>query len=286
MCPSAPAPEKSRKNNIFPNTETVVFPFGLTAKRITPSVNDEFWTSILDWEPATFEAFHKLITPDTTVIDIGAWIGPTVLFAAHLAKRVIAVECDPHAMFELSQNVLQNPHLSPRISLTSLCISDAAEEQRMTGDGRSVSVIQKAVRPENYDALLDYYAHPAVKTEWTVACVTLAALAAAARLDPRADRILVKIDTEGAEALILSTLSAWAAPARPRPALLVSMHNPTSRLRDALAGWADLLRLYRHVSELGRPPRPGAEWTPEMLEACARCDILVCDWDECAWPEP
>jgi FkbM family methyltransferase len=261
----------------------VIFPFGLTAKRITPSLNDGFWTSLSDWEPSTFEAFHKLITPDTTVIDIGAWIGPTVLFAAHFAKRVIAVECDPHAMFELSQNVLQNPLLSPRISLTSLCISDTAGEQRMTGVGRSVSVIERAVRRENFDALIDYYARPAGETVWTVSCVTLAALAAAARAD---GRILVKIDTEGAEALILSTLAAWAAPARPRPALLVSMHNPSSRLREALAGWAELLRLYRHVSELGRPPRPGAEWTAEMLEGCSRCDLLVCDWDECAWPPP
>ncbi len=47
------------------------------------------------WEPRTFETLARLVTPDVTFVDIGAWIGVTTLYAAEAARRVVAVEPDP-----------------------------------------------------------------------------------------------------------------------------------------------------------------------------------------------
>lgn len=72
--------------------------------------NEAFWRRFENgsWEPETFKIFYRLIRPDTTFLDIGAWIGPTTLYAAKRAKRVFSFEPDPIAFFELCRNLELN----------------------------------------------------------------------------------------------------------------------------------------------------------------------------------
>jgi FkbM family methyltransferase len=50
----------------------------------------------MDWEPGTLRAYRALVRPGDTVVDVGAWIGPTVMFAcARGARRVLAIEPNP-----------------------------------------------------------------------------------------------------------------------------------------------------------------------------------------------
>ena len=66
-----------------------------------------FWPGFAngDWEPNTFKAFDTFLTPDSVYVDIGAWIGPTVLYASKIAKKVIAFEPDPIAYHHLVKNI-------------------------------------------------------------------------------------------------------------------------------------------------------------------------------------
>src|SRR5258708_34817363 len=57
------------------------------------------------WEPETFEIFDSYVTPDTFFLDIGSWIGPTALYAASKARRVICLEPDPIAAAKLRCNI-------------------------------------------------------------------------------------------------------------------------------------------------------------------------------------
>lgn len=50
------------------------------------------------WEPRTFETLSRNLGADTVYVDIGAWIGVTPMWAAQLAKAVIAVEPDPRCI--------------------------------------------------------------------------------------------------------------------------------------------------------------------------------------------
>ena len=59
------------------------------------------------WEPGTHQWIEEYVKPGTTYVDVGAWIGPTVLWAAPLAGRVIALEPDPVAGDMLVQNVVE-----------------------------------------------------------------------------------------------------------------------------------------------------------------------------------
>jgi FkbM family methyltransferase len=287
--PSAAPREWSQANSVvFPATTTISFPFGLTAQRVTPSIIEPWWRDVFpSWDPGTFATLHRLVGPDTTVIDVGAWIGPTVLFAAHLAKRVVALECDPHAAFELSQNVARNPRLSHRISITSLCASDRPERLGMAGCGLSGSVLNRVSESHFLHTLLHTRVAEAsrrVQTVWEVDCLSLEQLVADARLGP--GPLFVKLDVEGAESFIVPGLAAWVArSAGPhRPAFLISLHHAFSRLHEdppLLGRWLAFLALFRDARLVGGPPRPGVSWTAQDLAECAACDLVVCDWDAC-----
>lgn len=57
----------------------------------------KFYTKLAagTWEPRSFAVLSRNLTPNTTYLDIGAWIGVTPFWAAGIARRVIAVEPDP-----------------------------------------------------------------------------------------------------------------------------------------------------------------------------------------------
>lgn len=61
-----------------------------------------------DWEEETFIILEKYATDNKVYVDVGAWIGPTVLFAAKLYEQVICFEPDPIALLTLEYNLLIN----------------------------------------------------------------------------------------------------------------------------------------------------------------------------------
>jgi len=65
-----------------------------------------------EWEPGTREAIEAHVTPGSTYVDIGAWIGPTVLWAAPIAARVLALEPDPVAYLLLVENTKHFPNVN------------------------------------------------------------------------------------------------------------------------------------------------------------------------------
>lgn len=76
-------------------------------KFVVAEGHDWFWKIFADgsWEPGTFRIFDKFLDPKTVMLDIGAWIGPTSLYAASRAKKIFAFEPDPVAYNSLVQNI-------------------------------------------------------------------------------------------------------------------------------------------------------------------------------------
>jgi FkbM family methyltransferase len=77
---------------------------------INPEGYESFWLQVegQNWEKETYRIFNENIDKDTLVIDIGAWIGPTVLYSAQIAKKCIAFEPDPIAFPRLQENLNLN----------------------------------------------------------------------------------------------------------------------------------------------------------------------------------
>src|SRR4051812_26094265 len=64
------------------------------------------------WEPELLDALERTVQPGDVMLDIGAWVGPTGLFAALLGASVVCVEADPRAVQLLRDNIAANPALA------------------------------------------------------------------------------------------------------------------------------------------------------------------------------
>jgi FkbM family methyltransferase len=97
------------------------------------SINDKcflvkyspFWENVNNgsWEPETFKIFDYYLDDKYSYIDIGAWIGPTVLYGCQLSKKCYAFEPDPVAIDSLNKNIELNQNLKNKIEVYNICIS-------------------------------------------------------------------------------------------------------------------------------------------------------------------
>jgi FkbM family methyltransferase len=197
-----------------------------------------FWSRFEagNWEPGTLAVLDAHVGPGTLFIDLGAWVGPTALYAALRGATVIAVEADPVAVMQLQRNLAVNPALSGRIGIIPKAVHATAGHvtlgaRRKPGDSMSSLLLGRAV------------------TTWQAETVTPGELAA---LVPAAAELFVKIDIEGAEYDLLPALAPLLA--RPGTRALVSFH-------PRLIGAAD------SEAKTRRALGPFAGWLPFAVEA-------------------
>jgi FkbM family methyltransferase len=71
---------------------------------------ERFWRDLANgqWEPNTFKIFARFLNKEFCYVDVGAWIGPTVLYGSRLSKHCYAIEPDPIALEILNANVSLN----------------------------------------------------------------------------------------------------------------------------------------------------------------------------------
>jgi len=205
------------------------------------------------WESETLDVFDQYVSPDTTVVDFGAWIGPTIFYTAQIAKRVIAIEADPHAFASLERNLALNAGQawSSKVTLESVCVSTPNDTGVMTmksaDAGNSCSSLGENVE----------WACGGVKEEWQVRCYTLPYLFAqrGITIDPRSP-VFIKVDIESYECALIPSFYDWLVGEKFLPTIFVSFH-PQITLCDEeqLRGVMKVLKLYEHVScEAGKRP--------------------------------
>ena len=212
-------------------TRAVRLPNTATETRVYATDDTAHFWDLVDrgaWEPLTFEVIRVLhsYAPGAHV-DIGAWVGPTSLHAAHFARGpVYSLEPDPRAFSQLHANVLLNPSLSSngRMRVFRHCIGSSTGPVLMSGPGKmgdSMSRVHAA------DA-----SAPVGPITWPAQCSTMADFMGGMGLLP-ADVALIKVDTEGAELVILPSIVAWLDSLRgldttagSKPPLLIEMHPP------------------------------------------------------------
>lgn len=78
--------------------------------KFNDSESEFYWNSITkgQWEPETFKILDQYKDSDLVYIDIGSWIGPTVLYASQKYKKVISLEVDPDPVKKLKNNISIN----------------------------------------------------------------------------------------------------------------------------------------------------------------------------------
>lgn len=175
----------------------------------TDPYHSSFWrkASAGRWEPQTFEILSRHLAMGRDYLDIGAWIGPTVLFGARHARQVIALEPDPTAYRALAWNIELNG--LENVSALPVALADRVGVTRMAG--------MRGERGDSTTSLLN----PEGEAGSDVVTLDWATFAGSLDLS---DVALVKIDVEGAEFDLVPQMAEWLA--KTRPAVLLSTHAP------------------------------------------------------------
>ncbi|MDQ0417309.1 FkbM family methyltransferase [Croceifilum oryzae] len=161
-----------------------------------------------NWEEYTFNIFDRFLDLDHTYLDFGAFLGPTVLYAAHKAKHVYAVEPDPVAFGELNINVKLNSPISPKVTLINSAISGKTETSRLYSRGAfgyAVSSLMPTISDDSCE----------------VQCITIADLIHQYHIR---DVNFVKMDIEGGEYALIPCLKEFLE--AEKPTFYVSIHGP------------------------------------------------------------
>ncbi|MGC6587619.1 FkbM family methyltransferase [Paenibacillus sp. Dod16] len=84
----------------------------------------DFWTIYYDkWEEETFNIFERFLNTKNNYLDIGAWIGPTVLVGAHKCNHVYALEPNKIAFEELICNISLNSSIKTKVTCIDAALS-------------------------------------------------------------------------------------------------------------------------------------------------------------------
>jgi len=170
--------------------------------------NDGFWSNYDRgiWEPGTQAVFRRFIDKQHSYIDIGAWIGPTLLLGCQLAKRAYGVEPDPIAYAELVENIKYNRPLTNNVRLFNICITPVSGK---------VSFGSRGDGGDSMSSLL----FSSGRTSWTVDGMSLQEWIERNEIN---DCNFIKIDIEGGEYSVLPTMTAYLR--SHRPTLHLSLH--------------------------------------------------------------
>eukprot|EP00624_Nannochloropsis_granulata_P003657 evm.model.NODE_28510_length_9357_cov_25.002138.3 len=212
-------------------------------------VEHDFWDKVQrnEWETTTFKIIKHYLEghADASYIDFGAWIGPTVLFAAQCCKHVYALEPDQRAFLALVANVNANSNLVSNVQLFHECISSESGPMTFRGQGDSTSRFNSTL---NVDNMMN-------SPEWTIPCRALPEFIAQEGIT---NLRLLKMDTEGAELFLLPSLVGWLHQlSSPKPSLWLSVHQPFWKKDVSIAAkqafWT-ALGAYRYVYREGTTP--------------------------------
>jgi FkbM family methyltransferase len=191
-----------------------------------------FWEAFSknEWEAVTFDVFDHYLKSEMTYLDIGAWIGPTVCYAAKKVSKVIAFEPDPYAFYILKENIKRNG-LS-NVQIFNYAVSDKNGLLRMASFGKGLGDSQTSSLSGTSGK--SFY----IKTK------------SINELSKKNEKIdFVKMDIEGGEFELIPQMEYFFT--THRPIFYVSFHSPflkeSERMQSLLHIYETLTKHFRTI---------------------------------------
>lgn len=176
------------------------------------------------WEPHTFKAFEHFIKPDSVVLDVGAWIGPTVLYSAQLAGTVVALEPTKKAFAELTANLHANDEaMQRRVVPLNVALGAQDMQTEMTNKGNSMDRLPAASFLGSNQTSFELSEEAHLLRSWAGIDVHVATIDTLRKQHPLLEKTsFVKIDTEGYEHVIIPALKDFFE--EKKPSVFLSLH--------------------------------------------------------------
>lgn len=201
-------------------------------------VNRTFWGTVNDhsWEPATFTHYFQYLNKQTTLVDFGTWVGPTILYGSQLAGRAFGIEGDPAAYAEVKVNLKLNAGTINNVHLQPGCVGTDEIPSRM-----------RSAAAGNSCSGLGQVACGVPTVSWMVQCYTLPHLFSIWNIDVDSSTF-VKIDIESYECKLLPSFIAWLSNRPTKPTLHIAMHaQVTPCTRNEYDAITKLALLYEYA---------------------------------------
>ena len=216
--------------------------------------NQNFWTNAAKggWERMTFAIFSKYVTGNTTVVDFGSWIGPTLLYHGQFSKRSYGIEADPVAYsvaeFNVDLNSKLNPEWGRRISVESACVGRPEDVGFLTmkAGGRRGKASQSMSGINDGKVAKDAGGKAAT---WQVQCYTLPTIFDFWGLAKPYKDVFIKIDIESYECKLIPSLHDWLKDEMFLPKMFLNYHSQSVAdcTDEEWKGLLQVLKLYDHV---------------------------------------
>lgn len=206
--------------------------------------NEDFWRQVNNnkWENYTFDIMEKYLDKDHSYLDIGAWIGPTVLFGAQKAGACYAFEPDPVAFKSLKRNL----ELNPEVSSKNVFIYEKA----VSSGGQNVKLGMRFKFGDSMSSILWSKKRGAIEVE----SIPLSFL-----FEHTPDLNFIKMDIEGGEASVLSSIVAIHSGIK--PTLLLALHAMWFEDKDEyFSKIIPTLKMYKNIYDM-----EGNKITPEEI---------------------
>mmetsp|Transcript_26086 Transcript_26086/g.43078 ORF Transcript_26086/g.43078 Transcript_26086/m.43078 type:complete len:379 (-) Transcript_26086:230-1366(-) len=205
-----------------------------------------FWPPM--WEAPTFAAMRLYLTPRSTLVDLGTWMGHFTLCGGLLARRVIGVEADPAAYAETTNNVqLSQQHLTASVEVLHMAVAPKCtpgEEVPMIGAAGSST--PHPLRPGRRGAPSGSLG------QWAVPCITVPSLFMMQQIS-FGPETMIKMDIEATEfELFEGGLTDWLLERGSlKPHLHLSTHDQSPGPSPTPSQWGAIQRLmlnYKYVT--------------------------------------
>ena len=188
-----------------------------------------FWNQYENnFEEYTFGVFDRFLNKDFGFMDIGAWIGATVLYGAQIAKDCYCFEPDKIAFQYLNNNILENPSIKDKIHSFDFAISNKdSRETFYVGPG---STSMSSLKPiwkegESYDKSEYVYSHDSKDRSYDVDVCSFSTTLKKANIDLNTINF-VKVDIEGGEFELIPSTVDYFKTVNYYPTLYISLHTP------------------------------------------------------------
>jgi len=239
---------------------------------VAPASHEEFWKLVSSgaWESDTFAIFDRFLDREHSYLDIGTWIGPTVLYGCQISKSVYGLEPDPIAHAEILNNVALNRPLTDNVRLFNACIARQSGEVLLGSRGEGGDSTSSLLFAKK-------------RTHWKVKAYAFEDFIHENRVT---DCNFIKMDIEGGEYQIIPTMTRYLK--AQRPTMHLSLHpcylkfRPLGVVGRLLARWWGTLKIlrglgfYKHIYD-----HSGAKLTAARLLWLCRAkismDIVVTD---------
>lgn len=203
------------------------------------------------WEQETFHIFEYYKNNKGIYIDVGAWIGPTVLYCANIYEKVIAIEPDPVALSRLKKNIRANNF--DNIVLIEKGLSSENGITQFGGNGslgNSESTMLIANKEEylSYEGRHKNFSHNEIVE---IETITIEELIEQQNIDKQ-NISLIKMDIEGGEKIVVPSLVDFLNTYK--PVFYISLHRCFLRESDINDIIDILFKIYDkcyHFSENG-----------------------------------